>query len=135
MFTFEPVEKGFPEFGLNLNLCEPLAKGSNLVPLCFCNPNVHIQQDDRDQVLLVYQRMLTKNDQLYESLVGLARDHGTGASAAYQALRHVTRQAALVRKGRRHVKETTGGPEDYCDEVSTLALNDVGFVRSLCCAL
>ena len=29
----EPVGKGSAEFGLNLNLCEPLAKGSNLVPL------------------------------------------------------------------------------------------------------
>lgn len=32
-FASELVGKGSAEFGLNLNLCEPLAKGSNLVPL------------------------------------------------------------------------------------------------------
>ena len=83
------------------------------------------------KVLLVYQRILTEDGQLYESLLGLERDHGTKASEVYDALKRITRQAALVRKGKRYrTGQCVNGVEDHYDEVSTLALNNnVWFVR------
>ena len=83
------------------------------------------------KVLLVYQRILTEDGHLYESLAGLERDHGTKASDVYAALKRITRQVALVRKGKRYrTGETVNGVEDYYDEVSTLALNNnVWFVQ------
>ena len=83
------------------------------------------------KVLLVYQRVLTESGHLYESLLGLERDHGGKASDVYNALKRITRQAALVRKGKRYrTGESVNGAEDHYDEVSTLASNNnVWFVR------
>lgn len=69
---------------------------------------ISIALDERDQTLLIFCRVLTDKGHLHESLLGIARDFGTGHEACLAAVQGVVRQACLKVSGRRRPDLETG---------------------------
>jgi hypothetical protein len=75
--------------------------------------------DERDSVLLVFARVLTGRGDLYECLVGLSIDGGSGAKNVSRALEAVWKEAFTVRHGRR-CKSGHSGDGDVFEEQAWL---------------
>ena len=70
-----------------------------------------IAVDERDQVLIVLARCLTKNRGVFDILLGIERDYGTGPEATIKAIKAVLTRACTLRKGRRGKKSSVKEPE------------------------
>ena len=76
-----------------------------------------IALDERDQTLLVFIRCLEKKGELYETVLGIVRDYGTGHANCLQALDRVFDEACTVRNGRRNrTGDRQRGTDDRLDE-------------------
>ncbi len=53
---------------------------------------------------------------LYENLIGVVREKGTGPQASAQSVRVILENACTVRKGRRNGGSLTDGAQDYLDK-------------------
>ena len=53
---------------------------------------------------------------MYENLIGVVRERGTGPHASAQSVRIILEAACMMRKGRRSGTSMTGGAEDSLDE-------------------
>lgn len=76
---------------------------------------VSLAFDERDQSLLVFCRTLTTRGEIRESLLGIARDHGTGHTAAMKALQGMVNDACTLKRGRRQPGKHDVGPADIVD--------------------
>jgi hypothetical protein len=76
---------------------------------------VSLAYDERDQSLLVFCRTLTTRGEMRESLLGIARDYGTGHVAAMKALEGVVNDACTLMRGRRETGKHDVGPADIVD--------------------
>jgi hypothetical protein len=74
-----------------------------------------IALDERDQILLIFLRVLTKTGQIYECLLGLARDYGTGPTNCLKAIEAVMRQKCTRKHGRRTIPHYDKGEGDKFD--------------------
>jgi hypothetical protein len=78
--------------------------------------------DERDQILLMFCRMLVMlkgKPYIYECMLGMARDYGTGAENCEAAIKSIVRRACIIRKGRRlarAVDDEAMGSEDVFDK-------------------
>ena len=73
--------------------------------------------DERAQVLLTFARVLTKESELYECLLGLSRDYGTGHLACLKALQGTLRDACTIRRGRRASTSRDGADDQFDPEL------------------
>ena len=71
-----------------------------------------IAVDERDQVLIVLARCLTKNRGVFDILLGIERDYGTGPEATIKAIKAVLTRACTLRKGRRGKKTGVKEPPE-----------------------
>ena len=74
-----------------------------------------IALDERDQILLIFLRVLTKKGQIYECLLGLARDYGTGPANCLKAIEAVMREKCTRKQGRRKIPHYDKGEGDKFD--------------------
>ena len=89
-----------------LCLSEPLYWRDREVLACATRSSIAI--DERASVLLVYARcFVARYAQLYDFLLGIARDFGTGHEACRNALEAVVRAACTIRVGRRPKTESS----------------------------
>ena len=81
-----------------------------------------IALDERDQLLVVFSRMLVMlkgKPYVYECMLGMARDYGTGAETCVAAIKSIIRRACIIRKGRRPagcVDDDAMGEDDVFDK-------------------
>ena len=84
--------------------------------------NASIALDERDQLLVVFSRMLVMQKgkpYVYECMLGMARDYGTGAETCAAAIKSIIRRACIIRKGRRParcVDDDAMGEDDVFDK-------------------
>ena len=82
-----------------LSLLAPLQSNNRQIMADAIKSSIAI--DERDQVLLVYARCLTQTRGVFDILLGIQRDYGTGPQLTCGAIQNVIKRACAKRVGRR----------------------------------
>ena len=81
-----------------LSLSAPLQNNNRQIMADAIKSSIAI--DERDQVLIVSPRCLTTTRGLFDILLGIERDYGTGPDATCNAIQNVIKRACAKRRGR-----------------------------------